>query len=381
MASFEEKTQIVMHAQENAKAHKGAVVPPLYQNSLFVLYQPGEEGGEGYVYTRDANPTIHLAEQKLAQLEEGEQALLTSSGMAAISSAIMHFVRAGGHVVCIRSCYGGTYDFLSRYLKRFGVEVSFVDGDVEDYRAAIRPNTQLFYLESPSTAIFRIQDIRAITDLAKEHGIHTVMDNTWATPMYQNPLKMGLDLAVHSASKYLGGHSDLVAGAIVGAKEDIEAIRLDERMLLGGCMDPHAAWLLLRGMRTLPLRVERCQKNAMAVARFLEGHPRAGRVFYPGLESDPGHELAQRQMQGYTSLMSFLLPGGTEVRRKFIRSLKVFQNGCSWGGFESLVIDFGSETPGRREEHGWYDDAIRLYVGLEDEAVLIEDLRQALEAL
>ena len=376
-----QKNQALMHVGENPKQHMGAVVPPIFQNSLFVLFDEDEAGGGGYTYSRAGNPTVELCERKLAELEEGEDAVCMGSGMAAISAAILHCVDAGDHIVCIRSCYGGTYDLLNRYIKKFGVEVTFVDGSVSDYEQAIRPNTKLFYLESPSTAIFRLQDLRALSALAKERNIRTVIDNTWATPLLQNPIALGVDIVVHSASKYLGGHSDIVAGMIVGPKADMDAIRADERMLLGNCLDPHAAWLMLRGMRTMGLRIDQNGRSAQAVAEFLEGRSEVDQVFFPGLKSHPDYELGKSQMSGYSSLMSFTLPGGNEKRKKFIKALKVFQNGCSWGGFESLVIDFGTQAPGELEQHGWHSDAVRIYVGLEDTQLLIDDLQQAFDAL
>lgn len=387
---------MLSHYGEDREAHQGAVVPPIFQNSLFTF--PSLEAidaafdspNSNCIYTRGRNPSVAVAEEKIAQLCGAEKAKLFGSGMAAISSGIMHFVQAGDHVVAVKNLYGPTSNFLDVYLRRkLGIEVTFVDGTrVAAFEEALRDRTRLIYLESPSSLVFALQDIHAVCSLARSRGIATVIDNTWATPVFQRPLELGADLEVHSCSKYLGGHSDIVAGVVAGGASHIDAIFLEEHALFGGKMAPFEAWLLTRSLRTLPLRLERHQGNAMAVAGFLEKHPQVDRVYYPGLPSFPQRELARRQMQGFTGLLSFDLKteGSTERVRKFVEGLRYFQIGVSWGGHESLVyppgISYAKElSPQRFKSLGISIGTIRLSVGLENVSDLLEDLSQALDSL
>ena len=373
------KEDILMHLGDEYDRFMGAIVPPIFQNSLFTR----KLHNHGYDYTRVSNPTTEIAERKMAALEEGEAARCFSSGMGAISAAIMSIISQGAHVICVQSAYGPARHFLGSYLARFGVETTFVAGDrIEQFEQAIRPETKLIYLESPSSHIFMLQDLQAVADLAKSRGITTIIDNTWATPLYSNPLKFGIDMVVHSASKYLGGHSDIVGGVIVGTAAAMEKIAHQERALFGAVMDPHQSWLLLRGMRTLPVRLRQHQENAMAVARFLEQHPKVERVYYPGLPSHPQYELGRKQMSGYTGLLSFLPRASDRDILEMIPKLRYFEHGPSWGGFESLITAPGV---GIRDEDsrltGIPRGLVRISVGLERAETLIADLEQALDRL
>lgn len=381
MHSISKKEDICTHLGEDYSKYMGAIVPPIYQTSLFV--QPTEVNNideQEYVYTRINNPTTEIAEKKLAALEEGEEAKCFSSGMAAISSAIMFYIEKDCHVICVQNVYGPTRDFLENYLQKFGVETTFVSGeDIEEVEKAIRKNTKLIYLESPSTFAYSMQDLEQVSKLAKAYGIATVIDNTYSTPLFQNPLKYGIDMVIHTASKYLGGHSDIVAGVIVGKKETLSQMIEKERALFGGNMDPHQAWLLIRGIRTLPVRIKQHQESAKKVADFLESHSKIQRVLYPGLKSHPQYELGKKQMTGYTGLMSFIPKGNPDEIIKFVKNLRYFQLGCSWGGFESLVasISVGRSDEENKKNH-LPNNLVRIHVGLENVETLLEDLDRGL---
>lgn len=388
---MDKKTRL-LHQFENPDQYFGAVVPPVVSTSLFAFQgfddlrdNVNREGR--YYYSRSSNPTVDLLERKLALLENGEACRCFSSGMAAVSAAILSQVRPGDHVVCVKSVYGGTNALLTEYLPQFGVETTFVEGnDPLDYANATRPNTKLYYLESPSSFLFHMQDLEAIASHAKERGIFTIIDNSWATPLYQNPLDHGIDLVVHSLTKYVGGHSDVVAGAAIGGKDVISAIAKREGALLGGCLSPMQAWLLLRGLRTLAARVERHQRSTLQIVETLSRHPLVERIYYPGSPDFPQQELAAKYLKGYTGLFAIRLRGGLEKVRDFVERLQLFQIGCSWGGFESLalppvavgqaVLEWGSAADGE-----WTDisgSLVRLSVGLEEPEDLLADLLQAL---
>ncbi|MBQ5869814.1 MAG: aminotransferase class I/II-fold pyridoxal phosphate-dependent enzyme, partial [Lachnospiraceae bacterium] len=267
---------ICTHLGDEYAQFMGAIVPPIFQNSLFV--KPTPKNGvpdSGFVYSRVSNPTMDIAERKIAALEGAEAAAVFSSGMGAISAAIMHFVKKDCHIVAPHTIYGPTRTFITKYLaEKFGVTHTFVHGvDPEEFRNAIRPETTLIYLESPSSLTLYMQDIEEVAKIAKEHGIGTVIDNTYATPLHQNPYKYGIDLICHTASKYMGGHSEIIAGVVAGSKENIEQIACNERELMGACMDPHQAWLLIRGLRTMPVRVKAHGESGLKVAKWLEQHP------------------------------------------------------------------------------------------------------------
>lgn len=377
---------ICTHLGDECERFNGAVVPPIYQNSLFVfkdfeqLAEAMKDEQSNYLYWRGTNPTVEIVEKKLAALEKGERCKLFSSGMAAISSAILTFLRAGDHVLSISNIYGPTTKFFS-YIEKFGVShTNTLNGDLDVIESLIQPNTKVIYLESPTTMTFKLVDLKAIADLAKRHGLKTIIDNTWATPLFQNPILLGIDIVVHSVSKYLGGHSDLVGGALITSKEIMDHLFYHEYQLLGGVMPPYEAWLLMRGLRTLPLRMKAHQESALKIASFLENHPAVKRVNYPGLLSCPDYELGKRQLKGYSGLFSFELADGSyESVRSVINHLKLFQIGVSWGGFESLVIspNYGYNVEQLRAS-GMDPGLIRISVGLESCEELMEDLDEAL---
>ena len=373
---------ICAHVGDDYAKFNGAIVPPIYQNSLFV--QPTEVNGvtnNEYVYTRVANPTMDVAERKIAALEGADGALCFSSGMAAISSAIMHFTRANGHIVLVGTAYGPTMHFIRDYLsERFGVTHTLVVGnDVAQIEAAIRSETTLIYLESPSSGVFMMQDIAEIAKIAKARGIGTVIDNTYATPLHQQPLAHGIDIVVHTASKYLGGHSDIIAGALAARREIVESIQHNERELLGSIMDPHQVWLLIRGIRTLPVRLRQHEASGKKVAAFLERHPKVKRVFYPGSETYGQKELFAKYLSGTNGLISFVPCGSEKDVAAFMGRLYMFQRGVSWGGFESLVTPIGWSE--EAERYGVPKNLVRIHVGLEDADTLIKDLDAALSLL
>jgi cystathionine beta-lyase len=361
--------------------------PPIYQTSLFSFpsfeaLQQAITSREGhFIYTRGNNPTVALVERKIAALEKAGRAKLLSSGSAAISAAVMAFVKSGDHVICVEDCYSRARSLLETYLPRFGVECTFVEGTrPEHFEAALRPRTRLIYLESPTTFTFKLQDLQAVSRLARTRGIKTVIDNTWATPLFQNPIELGIDLVVHSLSKYLGGHSDLVAGVVAGSQEDIAHIFNTEFMQLGTVPDPLMAWLVLRGMRTLTVRMPRHFDSALHVARCLEQHPAVEQVSYPFLPSYPQHSLARRQMRGGTGLFSLRLKTrAVEDVRLFIDSLRLFRRAVSWGGYESLVFPEAARHAGAPPPERV--SVIRLHIGLEDKDSLLGDLTGALDRL
>jgi cystathionine beta-lyase len=372
------------HFAEDRTTFRGAVAVPIYQASTFVYpnveaWEHSRDPGSPYFqYTRVGNPTTGILEAKLARLESGRWAFSFGSGMGAISSAINACVHAGAHVVAAAGIYWPTQRYLRNYLPRFGVEATFVDGtDPAAFAAAIRPNTKLMYLESPASGYFDVLDIPPIAAAARERGVVTVFDNSWATPCFQRPLELGCDLVVHSATKYIGGHSDVVAGVVAGRDETLRRRVFRELELLGAVTDPFAAWLLLRGLRTLRLRMEQHQRSGLVIARFLEQHPGVRRVHHPGLESHPRHEIAKRQMSGYGGLFSFeLKEQSREAAFRFVNSLKLFSVGVSWGGYESLALA-GTFFARASEPPTWL---VRLHVGLETTENLVEDVRQALQA-
>lgn len=373
---------ICVHHGDDRASHLGAAAPPLYQCSTFTypdcetfVQRRDPEAGR-YDYTRVSNPTTALLEKKIAMLERGEACRAFGSGMAAISAAILSCVASGDHIVCVEQVYGPTRTFLSEYLPKFDIETTYVRGtEVGQFEAAIRPNTRLLYVESPSSLLFEIQDLGAVAQLAKARGIATICDNSTATPLYQNPLACGIDLVVHSATKYVAGHSDLVAGLAVGSKERMAALARREGELLGGVCDPFASWLMLRGLRTLALRLERHHRSAMALARLLESDARVARVHYPWLESHAQAALARGQMSGASGMLSFE-PKDASRERVFalVDALRYFCIGVSWGGFESLAIPL--EVPDL--DRGRMKWIIRLSVGLESIEDLKADLYQAL---
>ena len=379
-------SEILTHLGEDRERGYDAVVPPIVQSGNFTyptvaaMRAVVQQEFDRPLYTRGYNPTVAMLRKKIAALEHAEDALVFSSGSAAIAAAVIAFTKAGDHIVCVQKPYSWTKKLLAELLLRFGVEHTFVDGtDAENYRRAIRPNTSFFILESPNSLTFELQDIAAVCVIAKEHGILTLCDNSFNSPLFQNPIDLGIDLVAHSATKYLNGHSDVVAGVLAGTHAHILQVMAKEFMTLGAAPSPHDAWLLMRGLRTLPLRMERSADNAEKVATFLNAHPKITRLHWPGLPSHPQHELAKRQMKRVAGAMTIELnaPDVAAVER-FCDNLKSFLIAVSWGGYESLQWPVCA----LQGPSGYYSDLpfnmVRLYVGLEDPAVLIADLEQGL---
>ena len=368
---------------EDLAAQGGALAPPIVQTSLFAQASLADLmtgfGAEHrhHVYTRGQNPTVEAVEHKLARLEGGAACKCFGSGMAAVSAVLMGLLASGDHVLFVNNTYGPTIQ-LAAHLRRFGVAFDVVlDLEPEAVAAALRPETKLLWVESPGTMTFRVADLRALAALARERGITSVIDNSWATPLYQKPLALGIDLAVHSATKYVGGHSDVVAGAVVGGEELMERIFYGAFLLNGGILGPFDAWLLNRGLRTLPVRMRQHHRDALEVARFLGQHARVRQVFHPGLREDA---LVREQLRGYSGLFSFELDTESfEDVERFVDRLELFRIGVSWGGVESLVITpnngrNAASLRGRRIPPG----TVRLSIGLEGAGVLIADLERAL---
>ena len=366
----------------------GAVVPPIYQSSLFTfesfeaMQDAFENPADHALYSRGNNPTVQIFEQKIAELERGQAARAFSSGMAAISAAVLAQCSAGARVVCVECCYPDAYKFFTQLAPRYGITVEFVDGrDLAAIEKTL-PGATLLYLESPSSIVFRLQDLTAATALAKQHGVFTIIDNSWATPIFQRPLELGVDMVLHSASKYIGGHSDTVAGVLVGRKDDIDGISRLEYAVLGAKLSPFEAWLLLRGLRTLPLRMAAHQSSALELATRLEAHPKVTRVHHVGLQSFAQSQLAAR-LDGTSGLFSFELRADNDGVKRFINQLEFFKLGVSWGGHESLVFPaaLGLLTRGVLNPFDRFDipeNLIRLNVGLEYIEDLWADLAAAL---
>lgn len=371
----------------------GSVVPPIYQSSLFTfenwdsIDKAFDDPFNNSIYTRGNNPSVSLVEEKIAILCGGERAKLFSSGMGAISSAILHFVKHGEHIISIKNVYGPANNFMNVYLKeKCNIETTFIDGkDIKDFENSIKDNTKLIYLESPSSAVFSLQDIKKVVALAKKNNIKTIIDNTWATPIFQRPLEMGIDLEIHSCSKYIGGHSDVVAGVVVGKEIDIRSIFDREHAFLGAKLSPFEAWLILRSLRTLKIRMLQHRENAIAVANFLDKHPKIKKVLYPGIESFEQYQLAKEQMSGFSGLMGFIIDSNNiDEIKNFFNSLKYFRIGVSWGGHESLIyapaISYLKEMPKEQFDNmGISLGVMRISVGLEEVNDLIDDLKQALK--
>ena len=381
------------HTGDEYEKYLGAVVPPVFMNSLHVFpdfesylnFDGSKE--DSFIYGRDSNPTVHILERKIAELEHGSMALAFASGMAAATTAVMATCHAGSHIICLHNTYGPLKSFIQNYCRtNFQMTVTFLHGtDLEELEAAIRPETSLIILESPATFVFTVVDLSAIARIAKKHHVKTYIDNSWATPLYQKPLDFGIDIVMHTMSKYLGGHSDIIGGVLVSKDQELmKRIMGQERALYGGIMGPMEAWLVIRGMRTLSARLAMHQETAMKVAAYLEQHPKVKRIYYTGLPSHPQRELIERQQTGHTGLMSFLLDAPVDKVPFFINQLKIFKIGCSWGGFESLVL--APLYRASKEELQLLgvpegNTLIRIHCGLEGAEILIRDLEQALATL
>ena len=332
------------------------------------------------------NPTQNALESALCELEGGESALAFASGMAAISTGLFTLIKAGDHIIAPESLYATTSALLTQMLEPFGVAVTYVDAtDSENYRNAIRPETRILYLESPANPTLKLVDIAAVVKIAKQNNLLTVMDNTFATPFNQRPLDYGIDVVVHSATKYLGGHGDLVAGAMIGSEEIIKKARWHTNKILGGVISPNTAWLVLRGIKTLALRMERHNENGLAVAQFLARHPKVQAVHYPGLSTHSQYELAKRQMNGFGGMIAFDV-GGVEQGRRLVNNVKLCSLAVSLGDVATLIqhsatMTHASVSRERRLEVGITDGLLRLSVGIERAQDIIDDLAQALNCV
>ena len=365
------------------------VAPPIYQTSTFEVTDNEEQirvTTTDRYYTRWGNPTITLAEQTIAALEETEDARVFASGMGAITTTILALLKAGDHIVAQREVYGGVAKFLSEWLPKLGIETTFVDTtDYVQHARAIRPNTKLLYLESPTNPALRIVDLKKTAALAREHGIVSMIDSTFGSPINQHPAEYGIDLVMHSGTKYLSGHADLTCGVVCGARALMQPID-DTRKTLGNVMDPHAAWLLIRGLKTLAVRVARQNDNALRVAEFLAQHQKVRRVHYPFLKSHPQYAIAREQMSGGGGMVTFEVDGTGDDARRVSEAMRLFTLATSLGGVESLVsipvlTSHAMISAELREKMGVNEQMVRLSVGIENAEDLIADLEHALEAV
>jgi cystathionine beta-lyase/cystathionine gamma-synthase len=369
----------------------GAVAEPIFQTSTFVFKDSAEvvkyqeKKIKKYFYTRYENPTLDVAEKKMATLEGGEAGLVVSSGMASISTAVLTLCKSGDEIISTQPLYGGTITLFQKFLPNFGIKAFFVDPlDLKLAQSLINKKTKLFFVETPTNPNLKIADIRKIIALSKKNKLTSVFDNTFATPYNQKPILLGADVVLHSATKYLGGHSDLVAGVIIGKKKFIDQVR-ETMKVLGGCLDPLGAFLLLRGLKTLAIRMERHNQNGMKIAKFLSEHPQVKKVFYPGLPSHPQYSLAKSQMKGFGGMVCFDV-GDLRKATKIMDNLKIFLNAVSLGGVESLasIPVLTSHYRNSKEDLKKADvtgGLIRLSCGIEDGDDLVEDLKQALGKL
>lgn len=372
---------------EDREHYYNAIAPPIIQTSNFAFKKVDDLGKAfqdemaGYLYSRGINPTVDILRKKLAALDGAEDCLIFNSGAAAIFAAVLANVKAGDHIVSVNKPYSWAQHIFNQILPRFGVVTTYVDGTrIENFERAIIPSTALIYLESPNSWDFALQDLAAIAELARAEGIVTVCDNSYCTPLFQRPVQMGIDISLQSATKYIGGHSDTVAGVITGSAAMMRKIFESEYMAVGSGIQPFNAWLLIRGLRTLPVRLEKITRNTEQVVDFLVAHPLIERVIHPFHPSFPQYELAKQQMQGACGLISFVMRAGSRDQViRFAESLQHILMAVSWGGYESLIIPgcaivpvdlFDVDNPAHR--------TFRLYIGLEEAAYIIADLEQAL---
>ena len=377
---------ITSHYGEEYEHYYNAIVPPVFMNSLNVFdeiddyFNADTHDKHTYVYGRVQNPTVRILEDKVAALEHGVAAFAFASGMAAASTAVLSAVKAGQHIVCIRNAYGPLKNFVENYCPaHMGTTLTYVKGDeISEFEEAITDNTALVILESPSSVVFGVQDIEAVCKIAHARGAKVYIDNSFCTPIFSNPLDLGVDIVMHTASKYMGGHSDVIGGMLAVRDEALAKTIASNRELFGGIIGPMEAWLIIRGLRTLSVRVKAHEEAAMRVAEFLENHPKVDKVYYTGLKSHPQYELVQKQQRGNTGLITFEIKGSTEDAKKVINSLKVFKIGVSWGGFESLACMPQMRTDEKTCQWlGARQNLIRIHCGLEGTDALIADLEQA----
>jgi len=400
MEEFDFET-LAVHAGESPDPTTGATRMPIHMATTFKLPKFGarlfdalmmDSADPPYAYTRWGNPTLRSLEERLSALEGAEAAVVSASGMAAVSALVFTFLSGGDHLIASEVCYAGSVELFGIHLPRFGVEVSLVDtSDPDQVRAALRPNTRMVYVETPANPVLRIADIPALADIAHEAGALLAVDSTWAGPFLQKPLALGADFVIHSLTKYMNGHGDALGGAVLGSTKDIQRIRAEMLVHLGGALSPFNAWLIARGLITLPGRMERHCQNALEVARFLEAHPKVSRVFYPGLESHPHHELASRQMSGFGGMLTFQLKGGLGAAITLAEKIRLFTYATSLGHAHSLLfyyptdmyidaMPFYTDEQKRRIREWTGEGLVRASIGLESAADLIRDLDRALRA-
>ena len=375
---------------ENRDQYFNAIAPPIIQTSNFAygkvedMRKAMADEYDAFLYSRGNNPTVDILCKKLAALDGAEDCLVLNSGAAAIFAAVFANVKSGDHIVSVKEPYSWAQKLFNDILPRFGITTTYIDGtDIEDFERAILPHTSVIYLESPNSWTYALQDLQAVAELAKAENIVTICDNSYCTPIYQQPIKYGIDICIQSATKYISGHSDTVAGVLTGSHSMLKRIFNSEYMSIGSGIQPFNAWLLLRGLRTLPVRLERVSATTGKIVSYLKAHPKVESVIFPFDESFPQYELARQQMTGACGLLSFVLKAGTAQQVElFCESLQHILMAVSWGGYESLVIpkivgmnpaDFNSNFPEHR--------MVRMYVGLEDAGYLLADLDQALEKL
>ncbi len=382
---FHPETESV-HGGKHLEKRNAPMAQPIYQTSTFQVTDSEQQlraTGTDMFYTRYGNPTHTAVESAIAELEGADAALLFASGMCAITTSILSLVKNGNHIVAQRDIYGGVTKFLSTWLPKLGIETTFVDTvDYEQHARAIRPNTKLLYLESPTNPTLRVVDLRKAVALARQHQLITMIDSTFATPINQRPTEFGIDVVLHAGTKYLGGHTDLICGVAAGRQDLIDKIH-ETRTTLGGVMDPHAAFLLLRGIKTLALRVERQNESALRVAEFLAQHPKVRSVNYPFLQGHPQRALAIEQMKGGGGVLSFEVDGTAEDAKRLSEALRLFTLAPSLGGVESLVsipvlTSHAMISAEQRQKMGVTEQLIRISVGIENTGDLIADLEQAL---
>jgi cystathionine beta-lyase/cystathionine gamma-synthase len=382
------ETRAVRGAADLEKKN-GPLATPIYQTSTFEVTDNEEQlqsTGSDHYYTRYGNPTNTVAEKTIAALESADAALTFSSGMGAITTTIMALLKSGDHIVAQRDIYGGATKFLAQWLPKMGIETTFVDTtDYQQHGRAIRPNTKLLYLESPTNPVLRVVDFKEVAALAKKHNLISMIDATFGTPINQQPASYGIDLIIHSGTKFLGGHTDLICGVVAGRQELIKTV-WETRTTLGNCMDPHASWMLVRGLKTLAVRVARQNENALRVAEFLADHAKVRRVHYPFLESHPQCGVAREQMSGGGGIVSFEVEGSGEDARRVTEAMRLFTLAPSLGGVESLVsipvLTSHLMIPAEeRAKTGVTEQMVRLSVGIENADDLIADLEHALEAV
>ncbi len=379
-----------VHAGEDRTAHHGAISVPIYTASVFA-FSDAEDGiaihnyeKPGYFYGRLGNPTQDALEKAMAELEGGEDALAFASGMAAVAAAVLTFAKHGDHIVAPESMYSTALNLFRYLAENFGIQTTFIDAtDASNYRSAALENTKIFWIETPSNPLVQITDIEAVTTIAGKLGVATIADNTFATPFNQRPLELGVDVSLHSATKYLGGHSDLTAGVMVGSKQTIEEARHGASKFFGGNIAPQVAWLVLRGIKTLALRMERHNENAYVLAHALFKNNKVVAVYYPGLESHRNHETAKQQMKGFGGIIGLDL-GTADAAKAFVNNVKLCTFATSLGGVETIVqpsalMTHATLSPEERSAAGISDGLIRISVGIEDVGDLIDDLMQAID--